>query len=111
MLFNLIMCVLWLLVGAALLITGYTTGRWYLTVNLGGGSFSGGWLALILALYNLARWWSVRSYRRQRQTEQQAFAQRLKRHRAETRGPEQPPDPNFDFKEPPTGPDEGRQPG
>ena len=108
---NLIMCAFWLLVAAALLITGYTTGKWYLTVNLGGGPFSGGWLALILALYNLARWWSVRSYRRQRQAEQEAFAQRAQRHRAEGRGPEQPPDPNFNFTELPADPDEARPPG
>jgi hypothetical protein len=109
---NLIACGFWLLIAAAIFITGLATGKWYLNVHLGDfPPFSSGWLALLLALYNLARWWSIRSYRRQRLAEQDALAKRFHRHRDERREPEQPPDPNFNFTEPPADPKEGQPPG
>jgi hypothetical protein len=107
---NLIACAFWLVLASAIFITGLATGNWYLNIHLGDfPAFSSGWLALLLALYNLARWWSIRSYRRQRQAEQEALAQRFHRHREERAESAQPPDPNFNFTEPPAGP-EGGQP-
>jgi hypothetical protein len=55
-------------------------------------NISGGWLALMLAAYNLLRWWGRRAQREQ----DRAWTQRtLPRH---TTPPPQAPDPRFDFR-------------
>jgi hypothetical protein len=55
-----------------------------------------GWPALVLGLYNLARWWNRRSYQATlRQTES---ADRQRRAYPDSRT-EQTPDPNFDFSD------------
>jgi hypothetical protein len=104
---NLIACVFWLIVAAAI----FVSGDQRFVFQIGAVRFSSGWLALLLALYNVVRWWSIRSYRRQRQAEQEALAKRFQRHQDERRDPEQPPDPNFNFTDPPAGPKEGPPPG
>jgi hypothetical protein len=104
---NLIACAFWLIVAAVI----FATGDPRFVLHLGGVQLSSGWLALVLALYNVARWWSLRSYRRQRQEEQEALARRFRRRDEELPRPEQPPDPNFNFTEPPAGPEGGKPPG
>ncbi|HZU37123.1 MAG TPA: hypothetical protein VFA18_14475 [Gemmataceae bacterium] len=60
--------------------------------------FNPGWAALVLAVYSLVRWASLRALRASRQrdaTERRS----LERHKAE---PPQEPDPAFDFHEKPS---------
>lgn len=97
MMLNLVLAVIWLVVAAAI----FVSGNDHLFIRLGTAQFSSGWLAVGLALWNLVRWWSTRSYRRARQAEQEALARRSRRQAAE--GPREP-DPNFDFTDPPGGP-------
>ena len=57
-------------------------------------------LALMLTLYNLARWWSIRS----RKAPQEALRQAMARRRPpeeESTAPDRPPDPNFNFTDRP----------
>jgi hypothetical protein len=102
---HLIFAFFWLLVGVGILLWPNSP----FVFNFAGVQFSGGWIAIIFALYNVARWWSIRSYRQARQAAAEAEAERERRHRDEARG-EQPQqlDPNFNFTEPPTAP-EGEQ--
>jgi hypothetical protein len=58
-----------------------------------------GWLAVLMGLYSLARWYSMRSA-----AEQQALtAERLRRRRERPREPAER-DPTFDFSDPPPPP-------
>jgi hypothetical protein len=99
MMLNLVLAVLWVVVAGAIFLSGDER----LFIRLGTAHFSSGWLALGLALWNLVRWWSVRSYRRARQAEQEALARRSRRHAAEERREPAEPDPNFNFTDPPPG--------
>jgi hypothetical protein len=103
---NLFAAIFWFVVGVAIL----ATPQDLLVIRLGGVQFSSGWLAFVLVLYNLVRWWSLRSYRQQRQAEQQALAKREERHREERREQVEP-DPNFNFTDPPPSPGGGPRPG
>ena len=59
------------------------------------------WLAVLLGLFNLVRWWSARSYARQRQARREE-EERRERDRRRDR-PAAPPEynPAFDFNNPP----------
>jgi hypothetical protein len=48
----------WLLFGMAML-TGLLSGPWS-TIQVGEARFSAGWLAVVLGLYNLVRWYHRR---------------------------------------------------
>jgi hypothetical protein len=98
--------VFWFVLGAALLLwpDNPLAFRW------GGLNISGGWVALLFGFYNLARWWSIRSWRKARQAQAEAQAERERRHREEARREQgQGLDPNFLFtdrpppEEPPPG--------
>ena len=92
---RLVMAAGWLLLGVAILVTDPPA----LHLHLGGLDFSAGWIALLFAGYDLARWWGVRSaYLRQRAAEE------MERHRTPRRRtdePEQERNPDFIFDEPP----------
>jgi hypothetical protein len=65
-------------------------------------NLSGGWLLLLMAGYNLVRWWSVRSYQLNQQAlRAQASRVRTRYHERER---EHEPDPNFDFTNAPAPP-------
>jgi|SRR6516164_2745273 hypothetical protein len=101
---NLIFALGWLVAAAAIFFVGDPR----LSIRLPGlPPFSSAWLALLLALYNIARWWSRRSARRQRQAEREALAQRFQRHREEEGRPPVEPDPNFQFDDAPRPPEGG----
>jgi hypothetical protein len=96
---NLLLALVWLLGGIVLLAYQYFTGDKVLYIR--GTNLSVGWLLLALALYNLLRWWQVRSYQMQRREEMLFETQR----RLRTMPPPREPDPNFNFTdEPPPGP-------
>jgi hypothetical protein len=96
---NLILAVVWLVLAAVLLALDYSSGKPVATIR--GTNLSLGWLLLVLGLYNLARWWSIRSVERARRAREVPPSYR--RHFTPRR--DEPPDPNFDFTEEP--PQEG----
>jgi uncharacterized membrane protein len=104
---NLIFAVGWLVAAAAIFLSRDER----LGVHFGGVPLSSGWVAIVLALYNLARWWSIRSSRRQRQAEREALAERMHRRHDEERPEPVERDPNFNFGDPPPGPEAGPRPG
>jgi hypothetical protein len=67
--------------------------------HIRGTDLSVGWLLLVMAAYNLVRWWSVRNWQIQ-QAEIQAQAARVRKRYSERRE-ERVPDPNFDFTDAP----------
>ncbi len=87
----------WLLVGATLLVADPQE----LQVRVGGQSYSAGWVALLLAAWNLVRWWSVRSSGRQQRASDEA-ARRRERARREREVPPEERNPDFQFEDPPT---------
>jgi hypothetical protein len=99
MLFYLPLALIWLIVGAALVVWHRldpdAPGR-----NFLGTDVSAGWLAVVLGMYNLVRWWATRSVGRR----QQALDEDLERRRRRD-DPERPRDPTFDFSDPPAGGD------
>lgn len=99
---NLVLAVFWLALGAGLVIWHAQTGSSSLRLPLGGQSFSAGWVALALAGYNLIRWWMVRARVARRRAERDAEQRRRDELRAR-RVREEPPDPTFDFSDPPEG--------
>jgi hypothetical protein len=96
---NLILACLWLVLAGLFFLSPYLDLDKRL-FNLGSNSILVGFLALMMCLYNVARWWSVRSSSAHQQAIREAMARQ--RHPDEDRPrPESPPDPNFDFREGP----------
>jgi hypothetical protein len=93
---SLILVVFWVVVAAGIFILDPPQLR----IRIGDSSFSSGWVALFLALWNMLRWWSYRSARARNEAAVQT-EQRLRRHErpAEDSAPERNPD--FIFDEPP----------
>jgi hypothetical protein len=113
---NLFLAICWLLIGGGLLYWQEVMGHSSLRLPLGDRAISPGWLALLLALYNLVRFWGVRAANRQRrQREAEHLGKRMDRlsgSKADTTPVT--PDPNFQFDEPaptplPTEPPGGRK--
>src|SRR5262245_40455026 len=97
---NLFLALFWLILGLALLAWDWAspTGP---RLTIPGTGISSGWFALVLALYNLARWEAARAAAREREATLRAIERR--------RAPERewltpPPDPNFNFSERPPPP-------
>lgn len=100
---NLILAVVWFAVGIAI-IAWQTANpdKDQLYLHVGGTTFSSGWVAIALGVWNLFRWWLRRFYREQMQATQQSeedWRQRRRQFRREEEGPVTP-DPNFDFSKP-----------
>jgi hypothetical protein len=94
---NLILALFCLTAGVAMLVHERLTGA--MTWRIRGTDFSAGWLLLVLAVYNLVRWWSLRS---QQKTQEEISRQQLNRSSRDPDAP--PPDPNFDFSDKPKAP-------
>jgi hypothetical protein len=89
------MAVGWLVLGVALVVTDPPN----LHLRLFGLDFSAGWIALLFAGYDLARWWGLRSAHLRRRA-----AEDMQRHRAPRRPsgePEPERNPDFVFDDPP----------
>jgi hypothetical protein len=99
---NLIMAVVWLVVGAAWLAANWARPGSLPVIRLGGLEFSPAWLAFLLVLYNLARW-RLSPRRRRQPTLEEALEARRRMHRAEEH-PKPPPDPTFKFTDAPPPP-------
>ncbi len=103
MVHNLILAVIWTIVGLLILlgqpgwIERYLQDRTQLA----------GWVALLLAAFNFVRWFSYRSARASRRAAEQASLER-EQGRGRIRHEEEPPNPDFDFG--PKPPEEGPPP-
>ncbi len=98
---NLFLAVVWLLGAVVLLAYEHFLGDPRFRIRWGDSSFSGAWLMLALAMYNLARWWGNRSYRAEQCAVEIARASReWEKHRRPSE-PTGPPDPNFNFTDEP----------
>jgi hypothetical protein len=106
-----VLAIFWLVAGAA----------WIIYDNYGGGNgvwiipglgWSPGWVCLLLAVYNLLRWWSRRVGRSGFEAEYRARLQRRDYLRNPPPVRREPPDPNFIFTdEPPPAPTDEGKPG
>ena len=94
---NLLMAVVWFVVGVGLLVVTYTVGDAALPFRVRFLPISPGWLALLLCLYNVVRWWSG-PRRRRRDPLAEALEARRRMHR-DRDNPPPAPDPTFDFTE------------
>jgi hypothetical protein len=75
----------------------YTTGS--TRFHILGGEVSAGWILLAMAVYNLVRWWSVQSGRKQ-QDDMRERAYRVRERYRRERDQEREIDPTFDFTRP-----------
>jgi hypothetical protein len=96
---NLFLALLWFLGGIALLAYDRINGD--VRLRISGTDLSFGWLLLVLAAYNLVRWWSLRSYRMEQQARAQQAAQARFSRAAPRERRDEPPDPNFNFTDEP----------
>jgi hypothetical protein len=104
---NLLLAIFWLAVGCGLLLLPHLVpeaGDWTVL----GTGLSSGWLAILLALYNIARWWAVRASALQCSALEDT--PRRRRRDADQRGVQEP-DPNFSFTDWPCEPNTDREGG
>ena len=99
---NLILAVVWFVVGVGWWATTRAQGDVLPVIHIGGVSFSPAWLALALCGYNIIRWW-LRPRRRVENSLAAALEARRRRHSLESQ-PKQPTDPQFNFTEIPPEP-------
>jgi hypothetical protein len=108
---NLFMAMFWLLLGLGLVIYHWMfPHEQFLRMRF--IDISPGWLIMILAVWNLLRWWSAKAAERDRRYEEDAIYQRQKRRQGEPRREEEAPNPDLDFTRPtPTEGESGPPPG
>ena len=103
---NLIMAVVWCTVAVGWWATTAAKGDVLPVVHFGGVQFSPAWLALLLCLYNIVRWW-LRPRRGDLYSLSAALQERRRRHSLEAK-PREPSDPQFNFTDrPPDAPPNG----
>jgi len=101
---NLFLALLWLICAVVLLAYEQYIGKTQFRIGVGDHSFSGAWLMLAMAVYNLLRWWGNRSYRAEQRAAEIARANREWERRRRHSEPSSPPDPNFNFTDGPPPP-------
>ena len=102
---NLIMAVVWFVVGVGLLVVTYTMGDAALPFRVRFLPISPGWLALLLCVYNVVRWWS---HPRRRPDPLAAALEVRRRMHRDRDNPPPAPDPTFNFTDAPPDPDSPR---
>ncbi|MCS6851460.1 MAG: hypothetical protein NZ700_09880 [Gemmataceae bacterium] len=96
---NLLLAVLWASLGAAILVYHQAHPDAPLA-DIRGTGISAGWLAVLLAIYNLVKWFSLRSRSAPRETS-------APRHHIRPRDEDRPRNPDFIFDDPePKGPEQ-----
>jgi hypothetical protein len=98
---NLVLALLWLMLGVTVLAWQTFTGNSVMYLPVGDYRISYGWLMLLLVAYNLRRWWSVRAVHRQRRQTKTGIVSALHRREKTSPVPPAPPNPELDFSEPP----------
>jgi hypothetical protein len=101
---NLILAAVWLSLGVGVLAATYAGHdlRWY--IRLGKTEVSVAWLAFALAGYNVVRWWLGRRRRATQRIEREVERRREFARQFRAAAPEEPPNPDFNFTEPPPPP-------
>jgi|GEM_PF-2052556 hypothetical protein len=94
---NLFLALFWLICAVMLLIYEHYVGPARYRMWLKGHDFSWTWLMLLLVLYNLHRWWWMRSYRAKQRAAEIARANKKWEQRHHPTDAAQTPDPNFNF--------------
>jgi hypothetical protein len=90
--FNLLAAIVWFVAGTGMLVLSWLhpeKAPW----TIRGTDLSAGWLGIVLAVYNLARYFSIRASRR---PDGEATL-RQRRPRSPSEGSSREPDPNFQF--------------
>jgi hypothetical protein len=99
---NLFMAIFWMVLGAGLVIYhALFPGETFLRLRW--TDLSPGWLILVLAIWNIIRWWSAKAAEKDRRMEEDAvFARQRRKHGSLPVGRDETPNPDFDFtrKEP-----------
>ncbi len=98
--FNLVLGILWLAGALAIFGYGFVTGEWPWTIR--GLNISAGWLFLLFAAWNFARFYAQRAYQREQESLRIQHEARLRSARQGSRPREY--DPTFDFSEKPAPP-------
>ena len=100
---NLALAFIWGLLGVALIAYHATTGdeRWRIWFL---GNISAGWAMLLICVYNVARWWSMRTLLAAKRAEIIARARREREHHAGPRPEYGEPNPEFMFGDEPPPP-------
>jgi hypothetical protein len=98
---NLFLALIWLIGAVVLLAYEHYLGESPFRIRAGDTNFSAAWLMLVLGIYNLVRWWSLRSYRMEQRAQELAQAKREWERRRRSSEPAGPPDPNFNFTDQP----------
>ncbi len=99
---NLFLALFWLLCALLLLVYEQFFGDVKFRVHIRGFSFSYVWLMLLLVLYNLQRWWRIRTKRVKQAALQKARAESNGRRHFHAKDPARPLDPNFNFTDEPS---------
>jgi hypothetical protein len=97
---NFVLALSWLALALAVFARQVIFGDpgWYLPV--GAYRISWGWPMLVLVVYNLTRWWSVRAARIERRRRQLALSlQPVDAYRGDKPMPAEPPNPDLNFTE------------
>jgi hypothetical protein len=99
---NLTLGFFWLVMGVLLLAAPWIDPEDRLALTRRGMTAPIGAIAVFMAFYNFARWWSSRSLAADRRAVQEALARRRLADRNEnSHKPQREPDPSFDFSERP----------
>jgi hypothetical protein len=88
----------WFLIGGGILLSETLTGQPKWAIQLGEIRISPAWLAVLLGIYNVLRALIDRMIRGQGRAQAEARSPLRSTHR---RTEEEPPNPDFDFREPP----------
>jgi hypothetical protein len=101
---NLFLALFWLICAVMLLIYEHYVGPAYYRMWVKGHDFSWTWLMLLLVLYNLHRWWWMRSYRAKQRAAEISRANEKWQQRRHPTDAAQTPDPNCNFTDEPPPP-------
>jgi hypothetical protein len=99
--FNLFLAGFWLAAGFVLLVMPQLLEGFPRVGGLLANRELLGGVAVVLAVYNVARWNSLRAFHRDQEAIQQAAATRERLDVEHEREPVEPPNPAFNFEEPP----------
>ena len=94
---NLFLALFWLVCAVLLFVYEQYVGDSRFRIRIGTSSFSYIWPMLVLVLYNLKRWWSVRSYRAALRMQQATRTSREWRRRFHATEPSVSHDPKLNF--------------
>jgi hypothetical protein len=107
---NLFLALFWLICAVMLLVYVYYIGPMRFRLRGGDHEFSWIWVLLgmlLLVLYNLKRWWWMRSYQAKQRAAAIARTREEWERRRHSTTPAKTPDPNFNFTDEPPAPPNG----